>query len=303
MAECNTCFSEERLITLMRNVFKEEFEKQQQNLLNLISGNFDITKSEIKNVRNEINDLKKSIEFTENVLEEKVAQVESKCKEEFEKQQQNLLNLISDKFDITKNEIRNVRNESNDLKKSIEFTENVLEEKVGHVESKYNYIEDKMNEIYDYQIDPEYVKQKLIDLEDRSRCNNLRVDGIEEKNGETWDDCEKELQNLFTEKLEITDEIKIERAHRTKKRRNSKTKNQPRTIVVRLQNYKDKVTILRNAKKLKGSNVYINEDFCQETLDYRKELWKEVKRLRNEEDKIAYLQYRSIVVKRKNNKG
>ena len=82
----------------------------------------------------------------------------------------------------------------------------------------------------------------------------------------------------------------------------SKKGNTPRTIVCRILNYKDKVKILRNAKKLKGKNIFINEDFCQATLDHRKELWKEVKRLR-EEGKIAYLQYRSIVVRRKDNIG
>ena len=69
----------------------------------------------------------------------------------------------------------------------------------------------------------------------------------------------------------------------------------------KLLSYKDKVKVLQNCKKLKGSHIYVNEDFCQATLQYRKELWKEVKRLREEEDKIAYLQYRSIVVKDKNN--
>ena len=33
--------SEDRLKTLMKKIFKEEFEKQQKNLLSLISGNFD----------------------------------------------------------------------------------------------------------------------------------------------------------------------------------------------------------------------------------------------------------------------
>ena len=76
-------------------------------------------------------------------------------------------------------------------------------------------------------------------------------------------------------------------------------KDQPWTIVCKLLSYKDKVKVLQNFKKLKGN--HINEDFCQAMLQYRKELWKEVKRLREEEDKIAYLQYCSIVVKDKNN--
>ena len=38
-----TCLSEERLTILIREIFREELEKQQKNLLNLISGNLKIT--------------------------------------------------------------------------------------------------------------------------------------------------------------------------------------------------------------------------------------------------------------------
>ena len=68
----NTCISEERLTALMKKIFAEESGKQQQSLLKLISGNFEITMKEIKNIKSEVNELKKSIEFTEQVLEEKV---------------------------------------------------------------------------------------------------------------------------------------------------------------------------------------------------------------------------------------
>ena len=70
--------SEVRLKALMKEIFKEEFEKQQKNLLNLISGNFDITMTEIKKVQGDINGLKASLEHTKTVLEEKVAKTEKK---------------------------------------------------------------------------------------------------------------------------------------------------------------------------------------------------------------------------------
>ena len=38
-----TCLSEERLTTLIREIFREGLEKLQKNLLNLISGNLKIT--------------------------------------------------------------------------------------------------------------------------------------------------------------------------------------------------------------------------------------------------------------------
>ena len=70
--------SEVRLKTLMKEIFKKEFEKQQKNLLNLISGNFDITMTEIKKVQSDIDELKASLKHTETVLEENVAKAEKK---------------------------------------------------------------------------------------------------------------------------------------------------------------------------------------------------------------------------------
>ena len=82
--------SEDRLKTLMKEIFKEDFEKQQKNLLNFISGNFDITMTEIKKVQSNINELKASLEHTETVLEEKVAKAEKKV----EKLQEQINELI-----------------------------------------------------------------------------------------------------------------------------------------------------------------------------------------------------------------
>ena len=62
--------------------------------------------------------------------------------------------------------------------------------------------------------------------------------------------------------------------------------NKPRTIVCKPLRFKGKQNILRKTKLLKGANIFINEDYCQDTVEYRKELWEEVKVLRNQ-GKIA----------------
>ena len=41
--------------------------------------------------------------------------------------------------------------------------------------------------------------------------------------------------------------------------------------------------------------MYINKDFCETTLKYRKMVWTDVKRLCEELDLIFYLQYCSFV--------
>ena len=88
--------------------------------------------------------------------------------------------------------------------------------------------------------------------------NNLRIDGINEEKGETWEMCETNIKSIFQDKLEVYEHIIIERAHRTKgktTRNNAAGKKQPRTMVIKLANYKDKSMLLRNVHNLKGSDI------------------------------------------------
>ena len=77
MAEAHTCITKEKLQILIKNIFAEEFQKQEKNIINIISGNFEITMKEIKDVKAEVSDLKDSLEFTENVIEKKVEKLPS----------------------------------------------------------------------------------------------------------------------------------------------------------------------------------------------------------------------------------
>ena len=76
MAAEHTCISEEKLTLLMKEIFQEEFKKQERNILNIISGNFEITMNEINNLKQEISKLKSSLDFTQDVLEKKVEKLE-----------------------------------------------------------------------------------------------------------------------------------------------------------------------------------------------------------------------------------
>ena len=84
----------------------------------------------------------------------------------------------------------------------------------------------------------------LIELEDRSRRNNIRIDEIEEEQYETWDRCEEMVQKVIKDKLGIEDEVEINRCHRMKKSRKDQSNNErnsrPRTIICRLLTFKDK---------------------------------------------------------------
>ena len=72
--------------------------------------------------------------------------------------------------------------------------------------------------------------------------------------------------------------------------------SKPRTVVSNFLRSEDKHKVLRSAKKLKDTGIFIYEDFSKATMELRKSLWEEV--LYNRQQiKVAYLNYRSIVFK------
>ena len=64
-------------------------------------------------------------------------------------------------------EIKGLKQQVNDLKESMEFTQNYPDQKVAGVEKKNSTFEIVMNEMYDYQIDPNYVNDSLSELRDK----------------------------------------------------------------------------------------------------------------------------------------
>ena len=68
------CVRKERLALFMKEIFQEEFRNQERNILNITNDNLEITMNEIRNIKEEIcelKSLKSSLEFTEDVLEKR----------------------------------------------------------------------------------------------------------------------------------------------------------------------------------------------------------------------------------------
>ena len=210
-------------------------------------------------------------------------------KEELENQQEKIKEIVKLGLTTTNERLDKISKEVADLTESIEFTQEEVKdnkEDISQVQTNQQHIEDDM-------LNPDYVMEKLIELEDRSRCNNLRINGISEVSHETWEMCEDSVKDLIKTKLEINDEIEIDHCHRMGK---CKDKKKTRSTVCRFLRFKDKQKILSNAKKLKNTGIFIYEDYCKETMDLQKSLWEEVLEHR-QQNKIAYLNYRSVVVR------
>ena len=85
-----------------------------------------------------------------------------------------------------------------------------MKEEVNKINKDLKDLDKNINEIQQDLLDPKYVSSKLIEFQDRSRRNNLRIDRMDEKPSKTWDECEVRVQELIEVNLGITDNIEFE---------------------------------------------------------------------------------------------
>ncbi|CAN7992876.1 unnamed protein product, partial [Ixodes hexagonus] len=112
---------------------------------------------------------------------------------------------------------------------------------------------------------------KISDLEDRSRRSNLVIFGVAESPNEDEEQLRsKVISDIFADKLGVPC-TSIARIHRLGR---NGTK---RPVIMYFQDFIEKQTVLKNAKKLKGSKVFIQNDYSQSTLHKRKMLWESAK--------------------------
>ena len=175
--------------------------------------------------------------------------------------------------------------EVGDFKGSPSFTQNNIDQRFLNINERVKSLEKELSSTKEdvgviQTTEPTWVleiRRKLVDLEGRSRRNNLRILGVKEDPQKSWEECENKIYDLLEEKLEMnTSNKNMERAHRAGKKSN----NKERAMVVQFSFYKYKINILRNCKKLKETNISIFEDISQETKEIRKEKLKEVLAIR-----------------------
>ena len=97
-------------------------------------------------------------------------------------------------------------------------TQSQLDEELGSVKKGITKLENKITSIEKYLLDPDDVSAKLVELEDRSRRNNLRIDGLQETPNEPWKTCKEKVQEILNSNLGFATKVEIDRCHRVKSR-------------------------------------------------------------------------------------
>lgn len=181
-------------------------------------------------------------------------------------------------LEFSQAEIVELKNEIVELKKtktSFEDSIKSLTVDLGSSSKTVSELEDRCN----YQ-------------EDYSRRNNLQIVGLDEnQGGETWEQTASKVSKLLEEKLELPG-VQMERAHRVGRGMD----RGPRPIIARFARFQDREAARRNAVKLRGTNVFFNEDLCKASQEIRKAKLPLLKQARSE-GKIAYFSHTKLVIR------
>jgi hypothetical protein len=157
----------------------------------------------------------------------------------------------------------------------------MLQNKVCNIQQQMTVHEDRLT----------LLEYKSIDLEARSRRNNLIFGGIKEVK---FENCANAIADFLKDYLGIVDCPPIPRAHRLGRYERGTT----RAIIVYFLDFRDTDFIISKANKLKNTHYNINRDFPPEIVQARKVLWPKYKKLREEypESKVGIVYPAKIIM-------
>eukprot|EP00112_Aurelia_sp_Birch-Aquarium-sp1_P000644 Seg106.6 transcript_id=Seg106.6/GoldUCD/mRNA.D3Y31 product="hypothetical protein" protein_id=Seg106.6/GoldUCD/D3Y31 len=141
-------------------------------------------------------------------------------------------------------------------------------------------------------------------LENQSRRNNIGIVGVSEleDEDETWEKSEEMVKQLVNDKLALTDDLQIERAHRVGKERNKEetrsdgSKYGPRPIVAKFLSWKQREKVLSSARLKRPGGVSFYPDLSPRTLQRRADQIPDLIQARKE-GKVAYFVLDKLIIK------
>jgi hypothetical protein len=176
------------------------------------------------------------------------------------------------KLDIIDSSMEAMEKDLNEVKSSVEFVHAEVQDLKEQNKISKKTEEETKQRLEKLEQMNYLLNNRVIDLQARSMRDNLIFYNIKENTTEV-------IQNLIESHFGIEDAkmMKIGRSHRMGKQRGTK----PRAIVAKFNYFPDKVRILANARKLKGTGIAVSEQFPEEIVAIRKRLYPEMKKARD----------------------
>ena len=229
------------------------------------------------------------------------------------------LNLITTNKDIKINKLQKELNDLKETLKSVSINEEESIELKADVESTKEAVSfltqettdlnqkivDNTLKIKETVVHCQDIENKTVDLEDRSRRNNLVFFNIEEEsvNYTKRENCEQKIISELVScgMVNQNQPVYIARCHRLGKKGSGKA----RPIIACFSDFKQKEFIIKNAKFFNHRKVNVSEDYSRQTLAIHRKLAEHGKSVKEQHEYIIHfrIQYRRLVLTYLNKKS
>ena len=130
-----------------------------------------------------------------NDNEELVNIIRKVVKEELEDHEKKFCEILKSHLETANQRLNKISDEVVELTKSLEFTQAEVKEEITNIKDNLNQVKTELQELGDV-LGSDYVTNKMIELEDRSRLNNIRIYGIEKSSMKHGTDVKKKYRTL-----------------------------------------------------------------------------------------------------------
>ena len=139
--------------------------------------------------------------------------------------------LINSNMKPTNERLEKLSTEMTLLTKILEHTQDQLDEELKTIKTFIKNLDIAVKEIEQKIEEYPNINKKLIELEDRSRRNNIHIDRIVKTPNETREECEIKVQQMFKMKMGIKENIEIDYCHCITPKTKDPTRPQKKTPV------------------------------------------------------------------------
>ena len=113
--------------------------------------------------------------------------------EELEDDERKRCEILKSHLETANQRLNQNSDEVVELTKSLEFTQAKVKEEITNIKDNLNQVKTELQELGDV-LGSDYVTNKMIELEDRSRLNNIRIYGIEKSSMKHGTDVKKKYR-------------------------------------------------------------------------------------------------------------
>jgi ribA/ribD-fused uncharacterized protein len=190
---------------------------------------------------------------------------------------------LSDKIDGMLSDFNDVKTRVTNLETSIQTLNTNTESdtnttrKIDNLDSDVKVLKSKYDSL---SMNIEQLQDKLIQIECQSRRDNLIIDGIPETpqgSKESPNECLEKVYDILENKMKLENarQMKIVRCHRLgapPKSTDANVNRKPRSMIFKLHWFGDRQLIWKAKTVLKGTELFLREDFPREIQERRKVL-------------------------------